>query len=339
MKAYYLLCGAEYFCFPPYKTHQWEILPNLSYRHFNVCPECQCDNACIQRGDCCADLYFSFPHLNCVNRTIINGRYEKDQTEQYSALMVDSCPVGSSKELKEKCSSLNDTKSRLKHYPVTGNELPLTFYNIFCAKCNNVLNFTSWSLDINCSLFADFNYLTTLDEVVDLAIERRCIFQAYKKDDEFGESKEENCFDIDGSQTIITKCNQTSEWIVYDGNIAYACESFFKGNYRFFKNVFCYMCNPSGHEFMTNTIATCNVTGEWLIQDSGLQQACTDLPMSFSTAPFKNIFCYLCNRGNDSSHMFVDIMGKVNEFPIEDIYFHFQYDLYIADFNLQYFTA
>ncbi|KAK3097944.1 hypothetical protein FSP39_014723 [Pinctada imbricata] len=339
MKKYYLLCGPEYFCLPPIKTYQWEVSPNLSYQHMKVCPECQCDKACIKRGDCCADLYFSFPDLVCVNRTIINGRYEKDRTEQSSALMVTSCPADSKTKSKEKCSLYKDTRYRLRNFPVTGLDFPLSYYNKYCAECNGVKNYTFWTLDINCSFFADFNFLSTIDEVIDMAFDRECIFQAIQDDDTFSEIKQENCFDIDERRTLFTKCNQTGEWLTYDSNIAYACESFYKRKYRLFKNMFCYMCNPSGRNLLAkDMITTCNITGQWMTYDSGLQQACLDLPQTLETKPFKNIFCYLCNRGNDSSQIFVDILGQFYENPINDVEYPYIYYLDITDFNLDFFN-
>ncbi|KAK3083363.1 hypothetical protein FSP39_020793 [Pinctada imbricata] len=337
MQSYYLLCGPEYFCLPPNRTHEWNIWPNSSHKHLNVCPECQCDVECIKRGDCCADLYFSFPDLNCVNRTLINGRYEKNKTEQSSALMVTSCPSESDQDLKKKCVSLNDTKSRMRNFPVTRLDVPLTFYNKYCAECHGVFNYTSWTLDIDCSKFADFNFLSTLDEVIDMAYDRKCIFQAFREDDSTGERKQQNCFDIDEKDSLYTKCNQTGEWPTYDINIAYACESYYKGKYRVFKNVFCYMCNPSGHEYEKYTLTTCNDTGQWATYDSGLQRACSYLPTTPSTLPYKNIFCYLCNRGNDSSQMFVDVFGQFKEYPLKGRDLPFEYDMHIADYNFNYF--
>ncbi|KAK3103583.1 hypothetical protein FSP39_020344 [Pinctada imbricata] len=281
-----------------------------------VCPECKCDTGCLLRGDCCPDLYFSLPELSCVNRTIIEGNSEENRTRQSSALMVTSCPNHSDKELREKCTSLTDTKSRLIHLPVTGNDWPLSFYNKFCAECNGVTNYTSWALDIDCKITADFNYMSSLDEIIDAAFSNKCLFQAYRDFNE-SEAKEEYCFDENEKGSVISECPKKGFAKQNDLEIKHACECSYKLKFRIFKNVFCYMCNPAEQIFMTKNLDTCNETGQWLTLDRDLQRACQELPSSPYTQPYKNIFCYLCNRGHDPQRSFLDIHSELTETILE----------------------
>ena len=343
MKKYYLLCGPDYFCNKAEDTHKFDISPDYSYsqkNHSDVCPKCECDYACARRGDCCPDLFFKFPELRCVNRTVIKGKDEEARDQQFSELMVTTCPNGSTGALREKCER-SDTKFRLQNLPVTAkNNYALTYYNKYCAECNGIVDLHQWSLDINCELLADFNYISTFDEVILLAFKQKCIFQTYVPKSEMIESPPENCDNANvysqENKTLVTKCNETGLWRKFDPSIKFACESTLRGQYRLFKNVFCYMCNPSLHS-SRRKIDQCNVTGQWEDYDSGLEKACSDLPSSRATLPYKNIFCYLCNRQSNNSEQFVDINGNIFENRIYDGNFRFEYNLFISRFNLDHF--
>ena len=337
MQEYYIICGSDYFCLDSNKTHYYDIHPEYSYSHIELCPKCSCESACVRIGNCCPDLFFALPELQCVNRTIIQRRNDIALDQYVSELMVVTCPPNTDGNLRQKCESQSDIKSRLQHFPVTGLDIPLTYFNQFCAECHNVEDFISWSLDISCLLLADFNFLSTLDEVIRLAYEKLCIFQAYLPRNTFVASRPENCFDKFEEKSFFKKCNETGLWETYDANIIYACESRYLGQYRLFKNMFCYICNPSQHYAMT-IVDKCNVTGQWEPYDLGLENSCLYLPQSRATHPYKNIFCFLCNRRNSSNEQFVDLNSRIKEFAISDDKFTYQYNVTISAFNLEYFS-
>ena len=337
MQRYYILCGPDYFCLDASKTHQYDIHPTFSYAHLELCPECSCDFTCVRIGNCCPDIFFALRELQCVNRTIIQGRNDTALDQYVSELMVVTCPPNTDGALREKCESQFDTQSRLQNFPVTGLEIPLTYYNQYCAECHEVKDVIRWSLDINCTLFADFNFLSTLDEVVTMAHEKQCIFQAYLPQNQLVDSRHENCYDRFEEKRVFTKCNETGLWEAYDVNILYACESSYVVEYRLFKNIFCYMCNPS-HLFHKTTVGKCNVTGQWAPYDEELEQACLHLPHSPSTRPYKNIFCYLCNRPNVTNEQFVDVSSSITEFAINSANFLYQYNITVNEFDLNFFS-
>ena len=337
MQEYYLLCGPEYFCLNASQTHQYDRHPTYSYAHLEVCPECSCDFECVRIGNCCPDIFFALPKLQCVNRTIIQGQNDNVLDQHVSEPMVVTCPPNTDETLREKCESQFDTKSRLQNFPVTGQEIPLTYYNQYCAECHEVKDFILWSLDINCRLFADFNFLSTLDEVISTAYEKQCIFQAYLPRNQLVDSRSENCYDRFEETSMFTKCNETGLWKAYDANILYACESRYVVEYRLFKNIFCYMCNPSRH-YQNATVGKCNVTGQWKAYDAELEHSCLLLPHSPSTQPYKNIFCYLCNRPNITNEPFVDVSSSITEFAINGTNFNYQYNVTVNEFDLEFFS-
>ena len=216
MQDYYMLCGADYFCLDSNKTHHFDIYSEYSYAHLELCPKCSCDNKCVRIGNCCPDIFFALPELQCVNRTIIQGRNDTTLDQYVSELMVATCPPNTDDILKEKCESQFDTKSRLQNFPVTGLDVPLTYYNQYCAECHKLEDFISWSLDISCLMLADFNFLSTLEEVIRVAYEKLCIFQAYLPRNMLVDSRPENCFDNYEEKSVFTKCNETGMWQAYD---------------------------------------------------------------------------------------------------------------------------
>ncbi|KAK3096489.1 hypothetical protein FSP39_000668 [Pinctada imbricata] len=228
MREYYLTCGADYFCFDVSKTKVWDVAPMTSYRHLGVCPECSCDIQCIRRGDCCPDLFFTFPETECVNRTIIKGINDRARDQRYSEYMVTRCPEKTEPELRHRCESNTDIKSRLINFPVTGRETPLTFYNTYCAECHGVTDYDLWNLDIQCALFADFNYLSTIDDIIETAFDSVCTFQTYFPHIEIGLAP--NCFEINEDETLITN-------VIKPGNGRISTKI------SCMDNIFCVLCN------------------------------------------------------------------------------------------------
>ena len=340
MQKYYLLCGPEYFCMGPYVTHQFEIVPQYPYSYFGICPTCSCDYGCVRRGDCCPDVFFRLPKQQCVNRTIVQGRWYFLYDQQFSELMVTTCPEGSYQHVSEKCERKFDTHDKLQNFPVTSKDhFAVTYVNKYCAQCHGVKETLSWSLDINCDEYADFNFLSTLDEVINLAYDRKCILQAYIPERDLPiKVNPEICYESISQETkrLYIKCNETGLWQKYDPSLQYACESKYHMEYRVFKNIFCYMCNPSMHKDY-DIIDQCNVTGQWDSFDEDLRKACTELPENQATTPFKNIFCYLCNTKINKSGLFEDANGSLIEQAISHDHFHFRYFFTIDAFDITHF--
>ena len=325
----------------PNVTHQLYIVPQ--YRYFGLCPDCLCDYGCVRRGDCCPDVFFRFPKQQCVNRTIIQGRpvflhdmYDK----QFSELMVTTCPDGSEQRIREKCEGKFDTYGRLQNFPVTSKDhFALTYFNKYCAQCHGVKEILTWNLDIDCFEFADFNFLSNLDKIIKLAYDRQCILQAYISERDLPiKVNPEVCYESISQENkrLYTKCNETGLWRKFDPSFQYACESRYHMEYRVFKNIFCYMCNPSIHKDY-GIIDLCNVTGQWDSFDEDLRQACTELPENQATMPFKNIFCYLCNIKMNKTGLFEDVHASLIEYAISHHHFRIIYLLTIDAFDMNHF--
>ncbi|KAL5006687.1 hypothetical protein ScPMuIL_015493 [Solemya velum] len=107
----------------------------------------------------------------------------------------------------------------------------------------------------------------------------------------------------------IARCNVTGEWKYFDRDVDWACQNYDTGStYAFFKNIFCYICNPPAQGI--DVISHCNETGAWRNYDRDLIRACEEYPRHHRTYPFKNVYCYRCNRGDQE-------LSDINTEPIK----------------------
>ncbi|XP_060074640.1 uncharacterized protein LOC132554350 [Ylistrum balloti] len=303
-----LMCGYDYICdisnFPMFRFP----IPDESYNITGVCPSCQCDDECMSRGDCCPDVYFALPPMACVNTTLLVTDSSKNfEPKSPSYEIVNSCPSGTGSRDKAQCEKSYSLKEQLIRPPVASAMYPVSFKNKYCAKCNGENETFNWILDIDCILFADFNFLSTYQEIIDLARNRGCRMRYSPM-----KIPVRPCnLTIQNDHLMTRSCNVSGSWKTFDKSIKLACESTYQLKFLEYKNVFCYMCNPPTH-MSDDVIGRCNTTGMWYPYDAGLERACLYHSASQNTRPFKNIFCYLCNRIANESELFYDVVTSIS---------------------------
>jgi hypothetical protein len=138
---------------------------------------------------------------------------------------------------------------------------------------------------------------------------------------------------------FFNNCNGVSKFVGVSKVLMFACH-FYDSKYHFFKNVFCYMCNPPLYDSGIS-ISECNATGLWSPFDASLETLCLETKQSRVTGYFKNVYCYLCNTLNDKNFTdtdeFADAIAIVEEDKIGFHQFEFRYK--IEHFDLQYIIA
>ncbi|XP_052082507.1 uncharacterized protein LOC127720119 [Mytilus californianus] len=268
------------------RSEQPDVIKKLD---ISKCPRCYCDKRCFSRGDCCPDFFFSY-QLKCTNTNIVEKSPHKNST---FVLMVDTCPSFADNKTKYLCEKKNDDLiDQIQNLPVTDSRNNLIYRNIYCALCHNETkeNFRKWQLEIQCLDFADFNFLSSYEEIFNTVDDKRC---------NIGFHTDIPTQDIpvcnSAEETRVHKCNITGTWTKYDSDVKTACETYNQKSYRFFKNVFCFICNPPRNQ--DNFISQCNITGLWQHYDFDLENACKKAMSSTIILPFRNIYCYICNKG------------------------------------------
>ncbi|XP_062575300.1 uncharacterized protein LOC134237213 [Saccostrea cucullata] len=296
------LCGTGHFCYLNNTLFPWEVQDSVLYPR---CPPCFCDQECYVRGDCCPDVFFSPPVPTCKNVTIVNASSNyPERNQRTSYLMVDSCPRNAESDVLKRCKNVTNDVDKLKYPPVTSYNTSRTYYNRFCAICNNDFNFFTWPIDIFCDQFLDINFISTFDDVIKNAIARECVLQSYPPN----ENISYNCYKE--NEQYFNACNKTGTWKHYIHNVEYGCDADYFNNDTMFKNMFCKMCNPIFTA--VNTISQCNVSGLWDTFNRTVNNACLYYRDNPGTLPYKNLFCYLCNRPNSSKFPFFDVSLDMN---------------------------
>ena len=224
--------------------------------------------------------------------------------------------------------------------PVTSTgEFRITFKNKFCAECNGYFTYEPWDLNITCLEFADFNYLSSYEEILVLARDRRCgIWYVPSNMTDAIKCSNTEKYIISSLFTFIDSCNVN---YLFEDDIAAMCDSDYElmtvlagHSYVSFKNIFCYMCNPSYSD--GNVISGCNYSTNQHEDDKAVDESCQRYPLTPVTYPFKNIFCYLCNRNSKlistfkEGNMTIDHCFSTSNSPYE-------YKISIDKLNVDYF--
>nr|KAI8755911.1 adhesion G protein-coupled receptor E2-like [Biomphalaria glabrata] len=137
--------------------------------------------------------------------------------------------------------------------PVTG----VTYYNKYCAECNNVTNVTPWSIRIDC-----LHYLYVYKAINALELLRLSLDKAStcKVKDQIPEpnSTYATCDDNFWFERVIGDCNLTGKWTHYDPDVARLClqttgHSFSVVlSHMYYPNVFCALCNSDIYPSLKN---------------------------------------------------------------------------------------
>ncbi|XP_069128727.1 uncharacterized protein [Argopecten irradians] len=327
---YFLLCGADYFCHPEKIGFESK---DIRTRHLDICGACKCDRDCMINGNCCVDVIFTLPLPVCVSPFVNLGLpFPPDKV-----FIINSCPINTDKNLTKQCTATEIIfKPGHVEYPlVTSKHYRQTFKNRFCAECNGVFDYNDWSLSVYCPEFTDFNFLSTFDDILEKADWFGCGVGFGTVDEDINYCVE----DYVGTREI-SKCNRTGTWATYDHDIDMACNSEYEVGYGFYDNIFCFMCNPphfEGHDIIT----TCNVTGLWDIRSEAIEHACRSHDQSKTTGPYKNVFCFICNRNNSHTTLYMDVY--INEMSQNRLYENgkpvFLYSFSIDSYNLEFYNT
>lgn len=312
-----LTCGFKQLC--DTASLNMELPPSHFIIMNDACTLCKCSHECVSTGDCCLDKFIS-EGVECINTTIRNyyGDDSNSTTEDHF-VMKNTCPDGTSLDLKENCEKIRTENDTLVNLPLSTTFDNVSYKNKYCVLCNNETNeLRAWSLSFDCRDFVDFNFISSYDSMFQNAKINKCKLFASGR---YGRG----CSKKYGSYVIKT-CNVTGTWISYDPDIEWGCHNY-DYQHDIFRNIFCLICNPS--KLTTDIISTCNVTGLWDIYSDTLQRTCVNLNSTSATYPYKNVFCYLCNKATENyqKYRFPDIDADFNTSILHGSMFQYTVDI------------
>ncbi|XP_061195419.1 uncharacterized protein LOC133203668 [Saccostrea echinata] len=301
MMQYISVCGVTNLCDESLVTSF--NLTDHEFLHTPLCPECSCDVNCFKDSTipCCPDLYFRYGVPQCRSVEIVYNT-ERNMSNYYT--MLENCPPGTSTNLNEECTKERSPAEILVLPPVSSKDHDFIFWNKYCATCHNVSDIQPWSLYFQCKKNVDFNYLSSYEKIIDTANKSHCsvTFQGHGQ----------HCVPYDG-QDLISSCNVTGTWQIYDSTIDKACRSSYNSTYNFvFKNVFCYLCNPpTSKQISGYKQKTCPDPM------SPFGKLCSSFPSTSITFPYSNIFCLLCHENEIEFDTEIKIIDQTNEVKIQ----------------------
>ena len=203
---------------------------NRTHSKESCCLPCRCDSVCKSIGNCCEKG--DTEDYMCHRPYVGNG------TNIHKYFMVDKCLNGSETD---SCTNKNVAPWG-SMYPVYDPSTDLNYYNDYCAKCNDVHSYTYWDLRLESQKFG-WSMTHCLDVI--LGSERnKCALR-------FTPPKGVDILKHVCRDNIISSCNVTGRWIVYDAGLVNACQRWYSplldmvGTFRF-ANIYCIMCNSGG---------------------------------------------------------------------------------------------
>lgn len=250
---------------------------------------CSCSYQCHDHNDCCPTKPHGYLKTNCKAATFLKA----NEHEHKELRRVDEC-LNKSHPYAERC------KSEPINVLVVSPETGLLYENEYCAKCNGVKTVTALDARLACSPFDGVS-------ITDKFRNGECEFVYFEDNEHKSKISMYSCVsdtaDRAKKEVTVKSCNESGLWTQYDADIAWACEHLIQA-FGIFKNVFCYICNPSLATFvrpvpLDKQLSVCPV-------ESKLEEQCERKPSVERLLPFKNIYCRLCfNESNNS-----DIFGE-----------------------------
>ncbi|XP_052104903.1 uncharacterized protein LOC127737975 [Mytilus californianus] len=299
---YALICGPN---FHNSSSNIWSF-PSVP-KQLNICEECNRSLDC-SASNCCPDIELYRQIGQCESNII----YSSEPNEIYNEYrMLSTCPHNTRSTLNELCVKRRSIQQKIQDAPVTSRLTRISFRNKFCALCNNETDYIPWDVDIIYTCHGASEHLTA-KYVVETIVSQKCGAIKYRP----GIIGVIQCNKTDFS--LIHTCNVTRTWLKFDKDIEFACNKF-ENRFKYYKNIFCYICNPPVTFQERLIISKCNLTGLWTEYSRDIENACRIAEQSKATYPYKNIFCYICNNHN---------IPEKNVFHLETSLHSFKYYLF-----------
>ncbi|KAL3832442.1 hypothetical protein ACJMK2_024084 [Sinanodonta woodiana] len=310
-----LLCGIRSVC--NQSAIPFPVLPETE-RRLSSCVLCKCDVDCWSRGDCCVDLPYLYLTSSCQSTELILNGSTANISSKFNFKMIASCPeTNLYDEVNEQCDGFRNEGSFLDNdiqTPVASLNTHITYRNKYCAKCHGDHDVIRWDRFAECvTTTFDINTISTVKELKNALSDYNCslvhVFPSI-----LPHIPIKPCVS-NYDDHVISTCNKTGLWMDYDPSIEWACKNFQPGDIFFehFRNIFCYMCNPSIATVYHDVIVDrCNMTGKWRRYERSLEEGCLNLPSIQRLRPYKNAYCMLCNGRDTFSNFMASSIGNLD---------------------------
>ncbi|KAL3846565.1 hypothetical protein ACJMK2_017543, partial [Sinanodonta woodiana] len=292
------LLASRFYIAPPVCSNT--SLPNSDPQLYIVTYRpCNCASICVGAETCCFDHPYKAVIQSCTDVVVFPRKARL--TLKYK--IVTTCDTYGL-PYAELC-EMNRNNSLSRNDPIVSSRLSgLTYKNKYCAFCylEPEINLISWVLDLYCNQDLTKVALSSPDimSLLKTSIGNETCIIAYFPDRVNFLAQKCMVNEIYSVEQSIQTCNVSGLWVSYDADVFWACNHFVLP-YHGFRNVFCYICNPSIVSVReTFNIDQCNATGLWQNFDSGISTKCESNESESRWRPFKNMYCLLCNSFNSN---------------------------------------
>ncbi|KAK0058017.1 adhesion G-protein coupled receptor D1 [Biomphalaria pfeifferi] len=212
------------------------------------CFRCDCTTPrCKVYGTCCPSVAAGPPLGENYHRFRPKElRCEWSPGELF--LHVRSCPMSyRDADIQHKC-EVNDYYSEYlleTNARVSDDTTGVSYYNKYCAICNNIHMFTPWAISVYCLHFLDLYKATSDHDLLKLSLEEpNCQQRDIPPHMDYWTCQK------DWYGPVIDSCNVSGTWVNYDSDIEINCVTSSNDLTRrvsvgisVFKNIFCAICN------------------------------------------------------------------------------------------------
>ena len=251
---------------------------NRTHSKDSCCLPCRCDSVCRKIGNCCdrseTEGYMChLPYIAGEGGTI---------PKILSYFMVDTC-------LTDSC-MITDAAPWGSLYPVYDQSTDVNYINANCAECNGAHSYTYWDLrlesrKVDWSLTHCLSLLTSGDNHGSCAIG----FTPPKEMDILRHACTQN--------EIISSCNVTGLWTVYDIELDKACQRWFSPILDMLgrivdANIYCALCNGGSARLCSELAPDRNLAGPlYMVLDYRQVRNAIAQPVTIRTEGLKNERC------------------------------------------------
>ena len=278
------------------------------FRALDRCPSCSCEDTCFELGNCCPDVFFRRKYKVFTN-FVIGSAWDHDAESYEKYEVITYCPTGAFPTLKANCESSAPVEVMINNPPVTSLSTNNSYSNSYCAQCHGEIldDLVDWNMGMGEGVIPlQVNFISPFAELMKLGEILKIPFLY--------------------TPPMVVKHIVRNKPVQYllpstcpdetDRDIKMACESSYFLPFRFYQNIFCYICNIRKANISEPIIDMCNVTGQWDANDFALKRECTERESSPLSFPYKNFYCFLCNTVSDPT-------GNLNPGELQENVIHF----------------
>jgi hypothetical protein len=274
MEIYTSSCGEHFLCKKWPGMIHYDPHPQLMR-----CPPCSCKDSCYKQRNCCLDKFYERKAGELITPTVFVA--DKDVNVRFPLYdLITTCPILATDNEKLLC-NYPPLQTKYKG-PVTSIATNYSYINEYCAICHEEekekIKFWNFSTEGHNEIDI-FNFVDSMD-MLEKSLENIQMTVIY--------APPENLKSLAPSFYHYYSLPMPS--CSWDEDLQAGCSSSYINKYRFHRNILCYICSLPERSVIDMNEPLCRKT------NLTIYNACVENSFSSLTAPFRNVYCIICNH-------------------------------------------